>query len=73
MNAGTTFSVILSLVKDTFRQSMASGICWLLMGLSTIGILVCSSVSVEAPQRRPRRASPASFRVLIRMPRRCRS
>ncbi len=50
MNASTTFSVIFRLVKDTFRQSLASGICWLLIGLSTICILVCSSVSVNGPQ-----------------------
>jgi hypothetical protein len=50
MNASTTFSVILRLIKDTFRQSVASGICWLLLGLSTICILVCLSVSVHGPQ-----------------------
>lgn len=35
------------LVRDTFRQSLASGLCWLLLGLSTICILVCLSVSVS--------------------------
>ncbi len=49
MNANTTFSILFSLVKDTFRQSMASGICWLLLALSTICILSCASVSVEGP------------------------
>ena len=29
---------------------MASGICWLLVGLSTICILGCLSVSVNGPQ-----------------------
>ena len=50
MNASTTFSVVFRLVKDTFRQSMASGICWLLVGLSMICILGCLSVSVNGPQ-----------------------
>jgi hypothetical protein len=50
MNARTTFSVVFRLVKDTFRQSMASGICWLLVGLSMICILGCLSVSVNGPQ-----------------------
>ena len=50
MNASTTFAVIVRLVKDTFRQSLASGICWLLMGLSTVCIVVCASVSVDGPQ-----------------------
>ena len=44
------FSVIFSLIKDTFRQSLASGICWLLTGLSTICILVCLSVKRHGPQ-----------------------
>ena len=34
------------LVRDTFRQALASGICWLLLGVSTLSILVCLSVSV---------------------------
>jgi ABC-type transport system involved in multi-copper enzyme maturation permease subunit len=50
MNAVTTFSVIIRLVKDTFRQAVSSGICWLLTGLSTSCILVCASVSVSGPQ-----------------------
>ncbi len=37
------------LVRDTFRQSLASGIFWLLFGLSTLCIVVCLSVSVTAP------------------------
>jgi ABC-type transport system involved in multi-copper enzyme maturation permease subunit len=35
------------LVRDTFRQSLASGLCWLLLGLSTICILVCFSAGVS--------------------------
>ena len=50
MSAGATLSVIFRLVKDTFRQSMSSGICWLLAALSTMCILVCLSVSVSGPQ-----------------------
>ena len=37
------------LVRDTFRQSLASGIGWLLFGLSTVCILVCLSVRISAP------------------------
>ncbi len=50
MNARTTTAVILRLIEDTFRHSMASGICWLLVGLSTVCILGCLSVSVRGPQ-----------------------
>jgi ABC-type transport system involved in multi-copper enzyme maturation permease subunit len=37
------------LVRDTFRQSLASGIGWLLAGISTIAILVCLSATVTGP------------------------
>lgn len=37
------------LVRDTFRQSLASGIGWLLLGISGISILACLSVSVSGP------------------------
>ena len=50
MNFTATFSVMFRLVQDTFRQSMAAGICWLLMGMSTICILGCLSVSVSGPR-----------------------
>ncbi len=38
------------LVRDTFRQSLVSGIGWLLAGLSTICILVCLSATVSGPK-----------------------
>jgi len=38
------------MVRDTFRQSWASGIGWLLLGLSTLSIAVCLSVSVSGPR-----------------------
>ena len=50
MNITATFSVVFRLVQDTFRQSMAAGICWLLMGVSTICILGCLSVTVTGPR-----------------------
>ena len=39
------------LVRDTFRQSLASGIGWVLFGLSTVCIMVCLSVSIPGPTR----------------------
>jgi len=50
VNAITAASIIVRLVKDTFRQSMASGICWLLVGLSGVCILGCLSVSINGPK-----------------------
>jgi ABC-type transport system involved in multi-copper enzyme maturation permease subunit len=38
------------MVRDTFRQSLASGIGWLLLGLSGLCIAVCLSISVTGPQ-----------------------
>jgi hypothetical protein len=35
------------LVRDTFRQSLAYGIFWILLGVSAVCILFCASVSVE--------------------------
>lgn len=61
MNVRTTFSVIANLVKDTFRQSMAAGICWLLMAVSTICILGCLSVSVSGPRALTPRGENATF------------
>jgi ABC-type transport system involved in multi-copper enzyme maturation permease subunit len=42
----TTFSW---LIRDTFRQAFASGIAWLLAGLTSVCILVCLSASIKAP------------------------
>jgi hypothetical protein len=68
--------VIAWLVRDTFRQALASGICWLLLGVSTLSILVCLSVSVvgdvtlvkpdERPDFLPRNAPEAKDKELIR-------
>src|SRR4051812_27515757 len=35
------------LVRDTFRQALASGVCWLLLATSAICTIVCLSVTVE--------------------------
>jgi hypothetical protein len=50
MNTSAVFSVVFRLIKDTFRQSMAAGICWLLMAVSTICIVACLSVTVTGPR-----------------------
>ena len=47
MNFRHAVSTLSWLVRDTFRQSLASGICWLLLGLSTLCIAVCLSISVS--------------------------
>jgi ABC-type transport system involved in multi-copper enzyme maturation permease subunit len=42
-------TIVYWLVRDTFRQSLASGIGWVLFALSTVCILVCLSASISAP------------------------
>jgi len=64
------------LVRDTLRQALASGICWLLLAVSTLSILVCLSVSVvgdvalvppgEQPDFLPRNAPEAKDKALIK-------
>lgn len=55
-SAARTF---LWLVRDTFRQSLASGICWLLAATIVLCVAVCLSagirgnVALEAPQDNP--------------------
>ena len=49
MKFSDCLTTVLWLVRDTFRQSLASGIGWVLFGLSTVCILVCFSVSVSGP------------------------
>jgi ABC-type transport system involved in multi-copper enzyme maturation permease subunit len=34
------------LIRDTFRQSLAYGICWILLGVSVLAIGVCASADV---------------------------
>ncbi len=47
MKIPTTISTVAWLVRDTFRQSLASGICWILLVVSTLSIAVCLSVGVS--------------------------
>lgn len=35
------------LIRDTFRQSLASGVCWLVLGVSALSITVCASAGVS--------------------------
>ena len=50
MRSSDAWKTALWLVRDTFRQSLASGVGWLLLGLSTICILVCLSATVSGPK-----------------------
>jgi ABC-type transport system involved in multi-copper enzyme maturation permease subunit len=45
MNAASAFRVVRYLVSDTFRQSIASGIFWFMLGVSICTVLLCLSVT----------------------------
>jgi ABC-type transport system involved in multi-copper enzyme maturation permease subunit len=47
MNTPSWITTVAWLVRDTFRQSLASGVCWLLLATTIICTLVCLSVTVE--------------------------
>ncbi|MGE0607660.1 MAG: hypothetical protein AB7O62_11245 [Pirellulales bacterium] len=47
MNAPHRFSTLSWLIRDTFRQSLASGVFWLVLGISLLCILLCASMSVS--------------------------
>jgi ABC-type transport system involved in multi-copper enzyme maturation permease subunit len=37
------------LVRDTFRQSLASGIFWILLAVTTLSVMLCASLQVHGP------------------------
>ena len=57
MTASNVILTIRQLARDTFRQSLASGIFWVMLGISAVCILVCLSVRVKADFDLPSRGS----------------
>ena len=49
------------LLRDTFRQARASGLLWLMLGVSTLCIMVCLSVDVVGNQALERPGQRAEF------------
>ncbi|HEX7449385.1 MAG TPA: hypothetical protein VF306_17650, partial [Pirellulales bacterium] len=47
INLSATLRAIGWLVRDTFRQSLAYGIFWILLGVSLVCIAVCASVTID--------------------------
>ena len=50
MNIVEPFRIVGWLVRDTFRQSLAHGVFWILACLSAVCIGICASVTVDAPE-----------------------
>jgi ABC-type transport system involved in multi-copper enzyme maturation permease subunit len=46
MNARSNFVTLKQLIRDTFRQACASGICWMMLAVTAICVVLCLSVSV---------------------------
>ncbi|HEY5312986.1 MAG TPA: ABC transporter permease subunit [Pirellulales bacterium] len=61
MSCSHRLSTLAWLVRDTFRQSLASGICWLLLGLSTLCIVVCLSISTSGAMSLERPGETSDF------------
>ena len=49
------------LVRDTFRQSLAHGVCWILLSVSLVCIALCGSVTIQAPPVLDRPGENADF------------
>jgi ABC-2 family transporter protein len=59
MNASAAVFTIRWLIRDTFRQALASGIFWLMTGITAACIAICltvttADVSLQAPDQEPR-------------------
>jgi len=46
MSARSNFVALNQLIRDTFRQACASGICWMMLAVTAICVVLCLSVNV---------------------------
>jgi ABC-type transport system involved in multi-copper enzyme maturation permease subunit len=61
MNLPTALLTIKWMIRDTFRQSLASRLFWVLLGISVICILFCASVKVEGDEKLPTQPGEAQY------------
>jgi len=47
MNSRSSFETLTQLIRDTFRQACASGICWMMLAVTAVCVVLCLSVSVS--------------------------
>ena len=43
----SNFAIVTQLIRDTFRQACASGVCWMMLAVTAICVVLCLSVSVS--------------------------
>lgn len=53
----TAIRTVRWMIRDTFRQSVATKLFWVMLGLTGLCVLFCLGVSVDAPPERPRHPS----------------
>jgi len=63
MNLPTALLTIKWMIRDTFRQSLASRLFWVLLGISVICILFCASIRVEGDEKLPTEPGEEAFRL----------
>jgi ABC-type transport system involved in multi-copper enzyme maturation permease subunit len=61
MNPPSSFTTLLQMIRDTFRQSCASGICWMMLAVTAVCVVLCLSVSVSGDVSLLGRDEPAFF------------
>jgi ABC-type transport system involved in multi-copper enzyme maturation permease subunit len=47
MNPGQSLAALTELIRDTFRQSRASGVFWMMLAITAIAVLLCLSVNIS--------------------------
>ncbi len=47
MNVRFSFNTLIQLIRDTFRQSNASGVCWMMFAVTAVCVVLCLSVTVS--------------------------
>jgi ABC-type transport system involved in multi-copper enzyme maturation permease subunit len=61
LNARSNLATVTELVRDTFRQACASGICWIMLVGTAVCVLLCLSVTVSGDARLGAEDEPGYF------------
>lgn len=61
MNRGIIWNVLRWLIWDTFRQGVASSVCWLMLGVTILSVVFCLSISITGPRRLAKPNEPPEF------------
>jgi hypothetical protein len=61
MNLPAAIYAIRWLIRDTFRQSLATGIFWIMLSVTVLCVLLCLSVSVTGPAALHDKMEPTGF------------